>query len=555
MTKKIYLLLLAGLVSISFAEAQKKKKTKTKTETVTAPAPAQPVLKPYTEVATQFAGTITASDLSKHLHILASDEFEGRETGKKGQKMAAEYIARHFSEIGLASPVKTDQPYYQTFELEQSAWQEASLRVKNKDYVYLKDFYVQGDVSSNENQKLDLVFVGYGIDDKNYSDYQNLDVKGKTVVMLSGEPKNAQGNYLVTGTKEVSPWSGHWRTKIRAAAAKGAKNVVVISTDSEAQFQSTIKQLKHWLENPILNFADKKNNAPASIFVSQPVGTAFLGTDVKKLQSYVANVQKAGKPVAGSFKPTSDATFKAVKNRTVISTENVLGYLEGTDKKDEVLVISAHYDHVGMDPTLNGDQIFNGADDDGSGTSAVLEMAEAFSEAAKAGYRPRRSMLFMTVTAEEKGLLGSEYYTNNPIFPLENTVVDLNIDMIGRLDKAHENNPKYVYVIGSDKLSSELHKINEEANSKYTQLDLDYTFNDENDPNRFYYRSDHYNFAKNGIPVAFFFNGVHEDYHQPGDEVEKILFDKMENITRLVFYTAWELANREERIKVDSNKK
>lgn len=557
MNRRIYLLLLAGLISMPFAEAQKKKKkVKTKTETVT---PAPEVLglqaRPYTEAAEEFASSITASDLSQHLHVLASDEYEGRETGKKGQKMAAEYLANHFRELGLTSPVKSDQPYYQTFELEQSSWKEATLRVKNKNFTFLKDFYLFGEVPAEGKTKMDLVFAGYGIDAESYSDYRNLDVNGKTVVMLTGEPTDSKGNYLVSGNKDESNWGADYRTKIRAASAKGAKNVILISTRSEADFQNSINKLRHWLETPTLGFPEKKSNRPAAIFVSQQTGAALLNTDPKKLQQYVASVKKGGKPVASAFKPSPEAVLSATKARTALATENILGYLEGTDKKDEVLVITAHYDHVGMDPTLKGDQIFNGADDDGSGTSAVLELAQAFSEAAKTGSRPRRSVLFMAVTAEEKGLLGSEYYTNNPVFPLENTVANLNIDMIGRLDKEHLNNPKYVYVIGSDKLSSELHAINEAANQKYTQLDLDYKFNDENDPNRFYYRSDHYNFAKNGIPVAFYFNGVHEDYHQPTDEVDKILFDKMETITRLVFHTAWELANREERIKVDSNKK
>ncbi len=556
MNKKIYLLLFAGLVSMPFAEAQKKKKNKVKikTETVIQAPPAE-IRKPYTEVAAQFASTITAEELNRHLSIIASDEYEGRETGKRGQKMAAEYIARHFSENGLASPVKTDNPYYQTFDLEEALWKEASLGVKNKTFTFLKDFYLFGDVSASENQKLDLVFAGYGIDAKNYSDYQNLDVTGKTVIVLAGEPANAQGNFVVSGNKDESTWGSDYRTKVRAATAKGAKNVIIVSTGSETEFMGNIKRLKHWLETPTLGFPEKKSNRAGAVFVSQNVGAALLGTNTKKMQAYISNVKKSGKPVTANFKPSPDAQLKAAKTRSILSTENVLGYIEGTDKKEEVLVITAHYDHVGMDPTLKGDQIFNGADDDGSGTSAVLELAQAFSEAAKAGYRPRRSLLFMTVTAEEKGLLGSEYYTNNPIFPLENTVANLNIDMIGRLDAAHKDNPKYVYLIGSDKLSSELHKISEAANEKYSQLELDYTFNDENDPNRFYYRSDHYNFAKNNVPVIFYFNGVHEDYHGVDDEVEKILFDKMETITRLVFHTAWELANREERIKVDSNKK
>ena len=159
------------------------------------------------------------------------------------------------------------------------------------------------------------------------------------------------------------------------------------------------------------------------------------------------------------------------------------------------------------------------------------------------------------VTGEEKGLLGSRYYTDtDPIFPLENTVVNLNIDMVGRIDDAHADNSDYVYLIGSDKLSQELHDLSENVNKTYSNLELDYTYNDENDPNRFYYRSDHYNFAKNNIPIIFYFNGTHPDYHKPTDTVEKIAFDTMEKRARLVFHTGWEIANRADRIKADEDK-
>jgi Zn-dependent M28 family amino/carboxypeptidase len=201
-------------------------------------------------------------------------------------------------------------------------------------------------------------------------------------------------------------------------------------------------------------------------------------------------------------------------------------------------------------------KIYNGADDDGSGTVSILELAEAFSLAATNGHRPRRSILFMTVSGEEKGLWGSEFYSDNPVYPIEKTVVDLNIDMIGRVDNHYENKKdsvNYVYIIGADKLSSELDSINRHCNNTYTHLKLDYKYNDPDDPNRFYYRSDHYNFARKGIPVIFYFTGVHEDYHKPEDDIEKIRFPKMVTINRLIFATAWELANRDKKIVVDKN--
>jgi len=242
----------------------------------------------------------------------------------------------------------------------------------------------------------------------------------------------------------------------------------------------------------------------------------------------------------------SDFIKKIFKKNKVIKGENVLGYIEGSDLKDELIIITAHYDHLGKHDTL----LFNGADDDGSGTVAIMEIAEAFMLAKRDGKGPRRSILIMPVSGEEKGLLGSKYYTNNPVFPLRKTIANLNIDMIGRIDNMHLDG-NYVYLIGSDMLSKELHNISEEINKKYIGLELDYTYNTDDDPHRYYYRSDHYNFAKNNIPVIFYFNGVHEDYHKTTDTIEKIDFDKIEKITRFVFLTAWELANREDRIKLN----
>lgn len=229
-------------------------------------------------------------------------------------------------------------------------------------------------------------------------------------------------------------------------------------------------------------------------------------------------------------------------------SENVLGYIEGSEKPEEVLVITSHYDHVGVDEEGN---IYNGADDGGSGPMAILEIAEAFAEAKKDGYTPKRSVLFILLTAEEKGLLGSKYYVENPVFPLANTVANLNMDMIGRIDESHAGNDNYVYLIGSDRLSTDLHEVSEEINEEYLNMDLDYTYNEENDPNRFYYRSDHYNFAKNNVPAIFYFNGVHADYHKPTDTAEKIEYEALEKRAKLVFYTAWEILNRDQRLVVD----
>jgi Zn-dependent M28 family amino/carboxypeptidase len=231
-----------------------------------------------------------------------------------------------------------------------------------------------------------------------------------------------------------------------------------------------------------------------------------------------------------------------------VRSENIAAYIKGSVFPNEYIVISSHLDHIG----IKDGKINNGADDDGSGTVALLEIAEAFKMASEAGQGPKRSLIFLHVTGEEKGLLGSKYYTENPLYPLKETMANLNIDMIGRTDpKREDKDPNYIYLIGADRLSQDLHDISEEVNNKYTQFKIDYKFNEENDPNRFYFRSDHYNFAKNNIPVIFYFSGTHEDYHKPGDTPDKIMYDLLAKRAKLVFYTAWELANHSTKIKLN----
>jgi Zn-dependent M28 family amino/carboxypeptidase len=335
-----------------------------------------------------------------------------------------------------------------------------------------------------------------------------------------------------------------------SANANGAAAVIVVSNDI-----STLRsRMKPWLMRKSLRLdrdepREREGTRIPTFMVDAAATTGWWSpSDVKSWKKWSKKLAKGKAPDAVDL---VDATWNFSLDRTeeAIVGQNVLGYIPGSDSllREELIVITAHYDHVGI---IDG-EIHNGADDDGSGTVSVLELAEAFQESVKAGEGPKRSVLLMTVVGEEKGLLGSEWYADHPIWPLEQTVANLNIDMIGRVDEAHPDDDRYVYLIGSDKLSSELHEISENANSTYTNLALDYTFNAPDDPNRFYYRSDHYNFAKNNIPVIFYFSGVHEDYHRPGDDPEKIHYGKTAEIGQLVFYTAWQLANQTKRIEVD----
>ena len=288
-------------------------------------------------------------------------------------------------------------------------------------------------------------------------------------------------------------------------------------------------------------------------FMGREAGTQGETLAINFLKDYYKSTGVSGGSTDGSYFQEMTVTDRSGNS---IDSYNVLAYIEGSDKANEVLVITSHLDHIGVE---DDGQINNGADDDGSGTVAMMEIAEAFIEAKEDGNGPRRSVLFLHVSAEEKGLLGSKYYTDNPIYPLANTVANLNIDMIGRVDSLHIEQPDYIYLIGSDILSEDLHEVSEKANQDYVGLTIDYRYNDPTTlvyefgrwrENRYYYRSDHYHFIKNNIPAIFYFNGTHKDYHAPTDTVEKINYALLEKRTRLIFHTAWEIVNREERLNL-----
>ena len=271
-------------------------------------------------------------------------------------------------------------------------------------------------------------------------------------------------------------------------------------------------------------------------------------------QKKAANFLKSYYKVRDISSPINDSIYyqyipKSYFKREINATENVLAFIKGKEKPEEVLIISAHYDHLGIKDSL----IYYGADDNGSGTVALLGIAQAFKMAEKDGLSPKRSVLFMHLTAEEIGLEGSRFYTENPLFLLDKTIANLNIDMIGRVDDNHKNNPHYLYLIGADRLSMELHLLSEKVNETFFHFALDYTYNDKNDKHKYYYRSDHFNFAKHNIPVIFYFNGVHKDYHKPTDTADKIDYKLLEIRTKFIFATAWQLANRETKLLLNEN--
>lgn len=476
----------------------------------------------------KIGNTITATDLKKHLYIVASPENEGRDTPSPGLEKAANYIEEHFRSLGL-KPGNGDS-YRQFYPLYRDSVISSSFNVNGKSYELNTD-YQNG--NSNHTAELpfsEVVFAGYGIVDDKMDSYKDLDVRGKAVIIFEGAPADYKPSQQ--GFQNPSGITG----KLTAASKKGAVAVLMIMKEFPRRPANT---QSNWSMNGY-----RATINPQLFLISQNVANDIMGEDGKGIFEKMKT-----EPITGrTYKANIDLAFKKTTITTQVS--NVMGLVEGTDKKDEYVFITAHYDHVGKRDTL----IFYGADDDGSGTVSVLELAEAFSKAKAEGKGPRRSIVFMAVSGEEHGLWGSAYYSNHPVYPLAKTTVDLNIDMIGRIGNDYmkdKDSANYVYIIGDNKLSSELTPITESINSTYTNLKLDRKYNDPKDPNRFYYRSDHFNFAEKGVPIIFYFNGVHPDYHRHTDTPDKIRYNLLEKRAKLVFYTAMEMANRDEMLKRD----
>lgn len=482
-----------------------------------------------TEDVQKFAALITQQALQEKLTIIASAGMEGRETASPGQKKAAAYLEAQFRSIGLKPG--NGNSYQQLFPVYQDMLIEKKLSVNGKVFEWDKDFSFNMQTVVNGNWTFqNIVFAGYGLADSanNINDYAGLEVKGKLVVVLDGGAViPASGGF-----------GGPYAAKINAARKNGAAGLLIISQDLPRKTPANLKGRMTLQPSA----AASNTNSLFVATISDEVAAALLGRTAKVDFAELKNSHK------GIY--VSELKLTANKSSVTLESSNVLGVLPGKDKKDEYVFITGHYDHLGM----NGDVIWYGADDDGSGTVSVVQMAEAFKAAARNGKGPRRSIVFMTVSGEEKGLLGSAYYAEHPTVSMDKTSADLNIDMVGRVDTEREtaDTLNYVYVIGHDKLSSELPIINEAVNTKYTKLVLDYKYDDPDDKNRIFYRSDHYNFAKKGVPILFFYDGMlQSDYHKPTDTIEKINFELMEKRVRMIFHTAWDISNKDEMLKRD----
>lgn len=494
-----------------------------------------------TDSAWKYAETITQKGLKNQLNIVASAAMEGRETGTEGQRKAAAYIVSQFKALGLKSP-QSLKDYQQFYPLLKDTLIPKTLKVGKRKYTFGTEYVVTpGTDEKSAFNANDIIFAGYGIADRNYNDYDGKDVKGKVVVIFTGEPEIGD-TFLVNGTNKPSVWSLSIARKAIAAKQKGAIALLVVDIrmDNITAFNKNLKTSN-------ISFPHTKNGATGKVPVVMVAPYIIKNIFGKKATELIAYAEAGISLRNFNAEETEKVKLVYKRKKTTTSASNIIGYVEGSDLKNEYVFLTAHYDHLGKKSNV----IYYGADDDGSGTASVIEMAKAFQKAKENGFGPKRNVVFMTVSGEEEGLWGSEYYADHPVFPLRSTTVDLNTDMVGRIDPARNygDSLNYVYVIGNDKLSTDLDPIITSVNKKYTHLELDYKFNASDDPEKIYYRSDHYNFAKKGVPILFFFDGIHKDYHKPTDTVDKINFDLMEKRARFIFMVAWDMANRDKMLK------
>lgn len=506
------------------------------------------VAKPPVASIYDFDKTITMEGLKSDLTIIASDEFEGRETGTEGIRKAADYIIKRYEAIGL-TPVGDNGTYEQTFDLSSPVVEGYSYTVTDANGNKVSETALNkeetGDFATifggTDNVSGEIIFAGLGMSNETANHFPK-DVTDKWVLIILDQQLTNQ------------------RALQSLLSSGGAAGVILVMDQNEPEgFIQNAEQIQSELGSggrlSLAYLQDNSSRASAWNRVNPELAAKLLGANGI---SEIVSMAEAIKGNPASFQPRKldfSLSHEVSINENIVESSNIAAFLEGSDPllKDEVVVLSSHYDHVGIGrPDSTGDVIYNGADDDGSGTVGLLNTAQAMMAAKKAGAGPKRSVLFLHVSGEEKGLLGSRYYSDHPIFDIDKTIANVNVDMIGRVDKEHEENKDYIYVIGGEIISSGLDSLLNRANQMSVNLDLSKRYNDLEDPNQFYRRSDHWNFGRLGIPFIFFFNGVHADYHRASDSVDKIEWEAITKRTQLIYTTTAMIANTGERPKVDN---
>lgn len=518
----------------------------------------------------RYSETITVDFLKKHLSFLASDSLGGRDTGTPGLKKAAGYLVDFYESIGL-QPKGGNDSYFQPFELNATVTDSLvykTYRTEGADTLLVNHSTESTDGNTEFVRGIggagpiegDIVFGGFGVDDSLNSvrNLQGDSIAGKWVLIFDEIP------HVVDDDTLINPNYSSRDRLITLIRNYGASGILLISGQSQSKFRDMAEMSSQTISVPDnLSLAYRSNGRSpytppyAYTYISPDFAPKILDVDgeqgLKELrQNTIENLQDFR-----SQKTSYYLEYNPYEGQKTVETNNVVAYFEGADPilKDEVVVIMGHYDHVGMgSPDETGDYIYNGADDNGSGTAGLMAIANAFQKAAEDGFKPKRSILFLHVSAEESGLLGSRYYSDHPTIPIEQTVAALNTDMISRSDPDHieDGNTDYVYLIGGDLISSQLDSLVVDANSNSVNMTLDRGYNDLNDPTQIYRRSDHWNFGRLRVPFVFFFTGIHEDYHQPGDEIHDVDFEKYPRVVQLIYNSAVNIANYEGRPQVDN---
>ena len=518
-----------------------------------------PATKSATLLGARGVDAITAAQLRNYLTFIASDEMEGRDTPSRGLDTTAKFIAMNLTRWGF-SPAGDDRTFFQKIGLhrQQIDTTKTTAEINGQKFTVGDDFLPPITTTAIAGP---LVYVGRGwiVQSKNIDDYKNIDVKGKIMVVFGqGSP--------ITQAEARAAQPGTIVNPATYAQTHGAKGILTIFNPATGQPWDVQRQRTM---QPGRTTVEKFESQPPSqtrvvnvfvpnVLISQKMATALFDGEKFDFATIASRTATAEPVAAFDLSASKTVNVSVTTGVSQAMTQNVVAVWEGSDPvlKHEYVAVGAHYDHVGICAPGQADPICNGADDDGSGTTALLGMAEAISHARQ---RPKRSVLFVWHCGEEKGLWGSRYFTEYPTIPLNKVVTQLNIDMIGRSKKDGDTNvrnkdltgPNAIYVIGSTMMSTELGNLAQRVNKSFLNLTYDTKYDDPADPNRFFFRSDHYNYARKGIPIIFFFDGVHEDYHRPGDEPQKIDYDKMEKVARTIYMTLWAVASLPARPKVD----
>lgn len=522
-----------------------------------------------TEQLIGFQNEISVDYLKRHLMAFAHDSMKGRETGTPSEQVAAQYLADEYKQLGL-KPVGDNGSYFQHFELNASKSDSIVFEIykKDDDGKELIDRSVADRGQTAGFARLfggtdtlggQIVFAGFGVNDQERGvvHLDGADLKDKWVMVFQNIPHIVDGDTLINPGLDA-------RSRFQMIMRQGAAGILTVPAKDPQNFDDTAQKMQaSFGEIGRMSLAYRDNGDSSGGFsggynvVKPELAAKLLG--LNSVEALTAHRQELANNITAFQPKVLNYELRQIpySSKETINSRNVLAFLEGSDPelKDEVVVLTSHYDHVGIgEPDSTGDRIYNGADDDGSGTIGLLNIAKAFSKAEKSGIKPKRSVLFLNVSGEEKGLLGSRYYSDHSVFPMDKTVANLNTDMIGRIDSTHKSEgiEKYAYIIGAELISSDLDSLIKVANAQSGEIELNKRYNDLNDPQQFYRRSDHWHFGRKQVPFAFFFTGVHEDYHRPSDEVHKIRFEKMGNILRTMYATTVMIANADHAPEVDN---